>query len=609
MDIAAAFQEVGEGIGQEIATLSVFVVCFCFWKHLQSRFKRSSLNRTAAAGQKLTTRRKSAEPEEVLLDSATKQRVEDGGAQIMRLLNLREFTSALNMYRSFEREGLDGHLATEAMYDSFIQSATRVGKIDVVERMLHLMMRNGVTPKPSFWNSTLKLLSSRKHFPCCLHIFTTYGHILPNDKVIFSCLINAALEHGSQEQAVAMVRRYKQCDLEICDYVTIFRTYASAGKLEQAERLFKELQGKTSTLMMNLLLHTAVKCNEPERALQLLFEGHSYDDLDAPRIVDAISYNTVIKGFVVAGNIQQCFECLKQMQLHKLQPDDVTLTTLFQICIAQKNRNGIDHVVSMMNAEGRTLDTGTCNLFIKGLIHAARLPKAVEIYEALKSSPDRRSKPTIVTYSMLIRAYVDVQDLEQALLVFQDMNTNGDAPDEMIFTHLFEGCRAAGNFPLGEQLFQDMLASGVKPSEYTLTMMLKLHGRCGNLEKAYHLVADWESLYRNRPSVIHYTCLMTGCLRSRQYDQAWAAFELMQKHRVTSDRTMISTLLPAMVTSQKFDRVLDLSRYALKAFGNADWLAEILSSVTSKMKRFQCREEYLTQLRGLLKTDGVTVHA
>jgi pentatricopeptide repeat protein len=67
-----------------------------------------------------------------------------------------------------------------------------------------------------------------------------------------------------------MVRRYRQCDLETSDYVTIFRTYAAAGKIEQADRLFKELQGKITPMMMNLLLHTAVKCNEPERALKLL---------------------------------------------------------------------------------------------------------------------------------------------------------------------------------------------------------------------------------------------------------------------------------------------------------------------------------------------------
>merc|ERR1719148_335845 len=65
------------------------------------------------------------------------------------------------------------------------------------------------------------------------------------------------------------------------------------------------------------------------------------------------------------------------------------------------------------------------------------------------------------------------------------------------------------------------------------------------------------------PSVIHYTCLMSGCLRRKHYDQAWSAYELMKAGGVKPDATTFSTLLPAMVAAQSWDRSLVLAKEAL----------------------------------------------
>jgi pentatricopeptide repeat protein len=566
-----SIQEVGAVVAQEVLVLTIFGASYFLWRRVQNRYKRRSLKFNAL---QLSEKCKAAKNHipvkgnwplrraEQALDEATHKRVQDGEVQIFRLLQLREFTSALNMYRSFERESLDRHFTKEAMYDSFIQSAIRVNKIDVVERMLKLMMRNGVEPSLEFWHTALKMLSSRKQFPCCLNIFTMYGQRLPKDKVIFSCLINAALESGANDLAMVMIGCYQDCDLEPCDYVTVFRAYVAVGDVDQAERLFKFLGQKSTPLMLNLLLLACINTKQPERALNLLAAGHACEDIPSRRVVDAIAYNTVIKGFVAHGNLQQCFECLRCMQERNLEPDDVTLTSLLEICLAERQPAAIDRVVKLLVQEGRVLEAGTCNLFVRGLIRVGRLPKAMEIYSTMKASEQNRSQPTIVTYSMIIKALVDAHNFEGALLVVEDMTVVGEVPDEIIFTHLLEGCRHVGNHELGERLFQDMISTGMKPSEYTLTMMVKLYGRCGTFDKAYRLVETWEAEHNQAPSVIHYTCLVSGCVRAKQYEHAWSAYELMEKRGVAPDATMMNTLVPAMRAKQMHDRLLQLARRA-----------------------------------------------
>lgn len=296
------------------------------------------------------------------------------------------------------------------------------------------------------------------------------------------------------------------------------------------------------------------------------------------------------------------------MGAHSLKPDDVTLASLLDISFTDKKHAFTDQLVKLLvdGVRDETLDSGTCNLFIKSLIGSNRLEKALEVYEALKIC--RCAQPNIVTYSTLIKSLAHSHDLERALMIVEDMQSRGEMPDEIIFSHLLDGCRLVGNQALGERLFDDMIAAGVRPSEYTLTMMVKLHGRYGAHEKAHQLVASWETKYGMKPSVIHYTCLMSGSLRARRVDQAWAAYELMQQHGVSPDATMVTTLLPPLVAAREHGRVLRLAERALRQPGGAA-VVEALKSALRQMSLEPSAEGATQELRRLLQAAGAPVEA
>lgn len=610
MDITDSVQEVITAVSQEILALVFFAISFWIFKCLNGRRAHLIKNDQALRLKKKAAFSESS-PKSLARSNTVRaenmEKVQAAEAQIMNMLEAREFTAALNAYRGYEREGFDRYFTNEAMYSGFIQSAVRVGKIDVVERMLRIMSRNRLSPSVNFWHSTLKMLSSRKHYSSCLLVFASYGHMLPNDKVIFSCLINAALEHGATDKAVPMLRRYQKCDLEPADYITAFRIHVALNDAEAAEKLFLQMEGDMTPLMLNLVLLACINAQQPERAMAVLQKAHEVqaEASGNVKIVDTISYNTVIKGFVASGHIDSCISCLEDMQKRSLKPDDVTLTSLLEISFTDKTGRITDRLVTILLETDRTMDVGTCNLFIKGLIRVDRLQKALQIYARMQSSPE--CQPTIVTYSILIKASVDGHDLEYALHLVDDMGKAGIAPDEIIFTTLLDGCRIISNQELGDRIFEDMLAAGVKPSEYTLTMLVKLHGKCGAHEKAYKLVEGWEAEHGAKPSVIHYTCIMSGCLRSKSYGLAWNAYQLMEKHNVAPDEMLMTTLIPAMAASGCFDRVLHLARRALKRPGGVRVPISTLKSVLGQMMANPGAEKYAEELQVLMQVSGLTV--
>lgn len=460
------------------------------------------------------------------------------------------------------------------------------------------------------------MLSSRKFFSTCLVVESLFQRHLPTDKVVWSCLANAALEAGDAQRAASMLEQYQKADISIKDHVLLFRTYLALKDADSAEAAFCKLGVQTSTLMLNLLLLTCVSTGQPERALHILQKAHELEDearkatgcggiegVDA--IVDTVSYNTVMKGLAQAGVSAGCFTCLHEMTSRGLHPDDITFATLLDVCIEENNMSAIGEIVKLSTEGEYRVGTVMYTLFIKGLVKANCLPKALELCEEMKRKAGAR--PDVITYSVLIKALVDHHDLDTALQLAEDMQCAGHAPDDIILTHLLEGCRHVGNYELGKKIFTDMLAKGIRPSEFSLVTMLKLCGRTGAHQEAHDLVAGWERTYGHKPSVIHYTCLMSGCLRRKHYDLAWEAYELMRASGVKPDGTAFSTLLPGMVAAENWDRVLALAKEALAMPLQHKLPLETLNNALAHMLVANGCDRQVAELRQLVQSAGMTL--
>lgn len=625
--MAAAMAGPLGGAAQELVVVCVFLVSWVTWHRLGQQ-QRAQLQHMRAA-KKLadpSTKRQShggrgysachGQESKTCIARSEGRKVEGGPSQstrstaeeaeILEHLEKREFTRALNLYRAIERDGRRRDFS-EGFYLAFIQSAVRVGMIDVVERLLRAMKRSSMVPSVAFWQTTLRMLASRKHFTSCLSARTIFDSQLPADKVVFSCLINAALELDVPELAATMLDRYAETDLDVRDHVLFFRTFAAMKNAPAAEAMLRKLGAQATTLMLNLSLLTCVSADQLEHAWEILQCAYEF----RKAMLDVVSYNTVIKGFAQSGNSGRCFECLQEMLDRGLEPDDITFTTLLDAGIEEADVGAIGRVVNLVIESNRPLGTVMCTLFIKALIKANCLPKALELCKEMRERAG--AGPDIITYSVLIKALVDLGDLEQAMALFEDMRCIGLAADDIIFTHLLEGCRHRGDYVLGKRLFKEMLACGTKPSAYMLVTMLKLLGRVGAHQEAHRLVAGWKAAHGQRPSIIHYTCLMSGCLRSKSYDLAWAAYELMSSNGVKPDDMALSTLLPGMVAAQQWDKVMVLARTALEGLSQQHQKqslpSEALNSALSQMQGAGGLDRHVEQLGDLMTEAGIPISA
>merc|ERR1712193_251286 len=94
-----------------------------------------------------------------------------------------------------------------------------------------------------------------------------------------------------------------------------------------------------------------------------------------------------------------------------------------------------------------------------------------------------------------------------------------------------------------DQVIRDMQEAGIKPSNHTVSILVKLYGRCRDLNSAFQCFEDMPRENGFKANAAVYTCLMSACIANNQLDKAMELHKQMAKERVFCDQKTYSTLL------------------------------------------------------------------
>lgn len=531
--------EVYDGVKNEMAALLIF---FCTWVAvLQWNRRRTNVPLRSEPGVKGRRRQSAQEMSQVIMDLCQEQ-----------------FTRALRFYREMVKHDTDKEIIDESFYTALVEAAIRVGKADVAEQIIQRMHDNRMLPSVEFLQSVLKLFAARKCFKQCLHVWDFFE---PRpDQVIYSCLSLAAAESGNVELSRDFVQMsQKHFQMSTRDYIPLFRALSRKKDYEGAVNDLRNIM-KSNVVIENIGFNTVLSIcvHSPDVTLieTLIDEMRVYEKEHNVEIVDIVSYNTLMKAAAKHRDVSKCFSVLAEITKMKMEPDDVTFSTLLDICINEEELQLASVALQQLCESGVKMNCVLLTTLMKGFIRSKHIDKAMQLYETMENG-ESQVKPDMITYSVLIRAHCDNGDMGAALKILEAMLKRETQLDDVVFTHLLEGCCNVSNVPLAEKLFSDMLAANIEPSIYTMTAMVKVYGKCAQSEKAWELVKSMGTRFNLKPTVVIYTCLISGLLRQKKYHDAYHAFKWM-KNTTTPDAQCASTMITGLADEGMYPQLMDV---------------------------------------------------
>jgi len=213
--------------------------------------------------------------------------------------------------------------------------------------------------------------------------------------------------------------------------------------------------------------------------------------------------------------------------------------------------------------------------------------------------------PDKITYSTLMKGHCFSGDVDAAFVVLKEMREDGKfTPDEILYNSLLDGCAKEHRLQEALDLFAQMRAEAVRPSNFTLCTLIKLLGRARRLPQAFGIL---EELCRDgglRPNIQVYTCLMTACLDNGQLDKALQLQNEVIESGCEPDAKMYNALVRGCLRAGSVAKAVEVVRCSYRLPGQHFTAPARAVGVDAKVL-----EELVVRLNRGGRVDGDMAHS
>lgn len=352
------------------------------------------------------------------------------------------------------------------------------------------------------------------------------------DDVFFATIVEACARTHSfdllSKQTAKFAREGGSLAVTAPTYGSMIKAYGQMWDVMRVWELWEEMIANnveptavTLGCMVEALVSNLCTADAWKLAQQLLKEEKTKP------LVNTVIYSTIIKGFAHMKDVSKVMALYDEMRGHGLRANTITYNTILN---AFAQSGAMDRVPALLE------DMKTANPPVE---------------------------PDIVTYSTIIKGFCNSGGLDRALQIVDDMRRDGKyAPDEVMYNSLLDGCAKEQRPDDALKLFAEMKKNGVAPSNYTLSMLVKLLGRCRRLNETFAIIDELHAEYGLKMNIQVYTCLISACFNNRQAFKAINLHEQMLKDGLQPDEMLNNVLVQGCLKAKLVDKAVQVAKCA-----------------------------------------------
>jgi pentatricopeptide repeat protein len=415
--------------------------------------------------------------------------------------------------------------------------------------------------------------------------------LAPND-VSYNCLINVAVSTSNFREAWNTIDMMEKAGVA-ADHYTISIMMKALKKVKDPKDVSRALdlldQSGVDVFSDEVLLNTVLETCTRHRKLQRL-ESIINGFAQAKLRPSVHTYGSLIKASSTIKNLDKCHQLWHLMVDEcALQPNDIVLGCMLDALVC----NGkVEEAVSLLNAwkSKVTPNTVMYSTIIKGFANARQASRALDMWEEMcemgvkfntvvynalidsqarvgameavsklvKSMEPNGVTPDAISYSTIVKGYCVKGDLDNAFEVFRYMQANGMAVDSISYNTVMDGCTRHNRMDLVDLVLEDMEKYNIKPSNFTLGILVKMYGRRRQLDKAFQVIEDLPRRHGVQVNSQVRTCLMTACLSNQNLDRAMEVFADIKRAEGSADAKVYGSLISGLVRLGQLEKAVGL---------------------------------------------------
>lgn len=407
--------------------------------------------------------------------------------------------------------------------------------------------------------AALRACAAARRFQSALTAYSSIrDHIGNGCQAIWSLLLYSSAQVGDYDACWPLFEKLcAQGHPSSHDAVNMMQCLAARHDISGLQRFLQHIRESGSKLDSITRNRALAACTASDA--MTLAETMLQDDTICEEPPDAIAYNTVMKGYSRAGQPARCFEVRRVMEAKGLQPSQITFGILLDACVNSQDHQGLKEAFKDLQASGVELNKVHYTSLIKGLVSAGHCDEAEKVLHQMQQSTG--AKPDLITYSTVIKAYVDRTNMASSLRIFRQMLLEGIMPDEVVFRSLLLGCVAKLCGPLEVvHIFDDLVQHGLKPSDKTISILVKALLQMKSLQTSLDILREAPERHGFIPETRLHMQVVRACIGLGEQGFALEAFDEMHHAAQLRGETLENCVYDSLVQYSEECRAFRLAK-------------------------------------------------
>jgi len=402
--------------------------------------------------------------------------------------NCGDAEGAHKMLKQMEDAGV---APNDVSYNCLINMSVSAGILDDAWKSVDHMLQRGI-PADRYTIATLmKAARGSQSGHDLQRAFTLLDNSeldVCQDEVLLNSVLEACTRHRFNRRLEKILESYSKCSLtpQAHTYAALIRACGMLRLIDRAWAHWNEMAVERkiapTEIALGCMLDALVSNGLTNEAEKLL---NKWKATTPPNVV---MYSTLLKGYASAHMADSAMSTLNEMRHAGMELCTKVYNSVIDAYARSGSTDDVARVVAMMDADGCPHDGFTRSLVVKGHCTNGDLDKAFEAFE-------------------------------------KGCREENGAMDVLIFNNLLDGCVQHDRMNLADQLIQQVDAMKVKPSPFTLAIVIKMWGRLRNLDRAFEMVEIWPQKYNFTLNGPVYSSLLSACLKNNSVTRALQVFD------------------------------------------------------------------------------------
>jgi pentatricopeptide repeat protein len=284
--------------------------------------------------------------------------------------------------------------------------------------------------------------------------------------------------------------------------------YAKSGGVEIARKIVEQSGSSAlNVIAFTALLDGYIKLGDINPARQIF---------DSLRDRDVVAWTAMIVGYVQNGLNNEALELFRSMIKEGPKPNSHTLAAMLSVSSSLASLYHGKQIHSSAIRSWEASSVSVSNALITMYAKAGSLNNSKQVFDLIRNNRDT------ISWTSMIIALAQHGHGEEAIELFEEMLAVGIKPDHITYVGVLSACTHVGLVEQGRRyyhLMQDL--HKIKPTLSHYACMIDLFGRAGLLQEAHDFIKGMPV----EPDVISWGSLLASCKVHKNVELAKVAAE------------------------------------------------------------------------------------